>query len=167
MVRNRTSVASRAPRGLVMTDVEGPADAGVADLPGELDLPLEALDHPGLGRDVGPDGLEGDPVAQLEVLRLVDLPHAALGQEPHDAVPARHDVLRGEQRRCSGPGRAGPFGGGQGRQVVRRDRARGREAVAGALLGDALVWRGLPGSVGLRVGSSIRGAAFQRRMRRW
>ena len=49
-----------------------------------------------VGGDLGPDGLERHPLAQLEVLRLVDLAHAAARDEAHDAVAVGEHVAVGQ-----------------------------------------------------------------------
>ena len=79
-------------------EIEGAADVRVGDLPGELDLPLEALEHPRLVGDGGTDGLQGHRFSQVQVLGLVHLAHAAAPQQADDAVAAGDEVVREEQR---------------------------------------------------------------------
>src|SRR5215218_929785 len=74
--------------------VEDPADVRVGDLARELDLAPEAFDRQVIAGDVPSNGLERDSLAQLLVLDLVDLAHAAAGQEAYDAVALR-DLLAG------------------------------------------------------------------------
>ena len=59
-------------------------------------------------RDVRQDGLERDPLVQLEILRLVELAHATLRQEPHDAESEGDDVTGPEH---GGPGGRGSIAG--------------------------------------------------------
>jgi len=63
----------------------------------ELNLAPEPFDRQVVAGDVPAHGLERDPLAQLLVLDLVDLAHAAAGQEAHDAV-ALGDFLPWSER---------------------------------------------------------------------
>jgi hypothetical protein len=59
---------------VLFTQIVGPADAFMGDLPGCLDLVPEALDRSLFGRDLGPDELEGDLLANLLIEGPVDRP---------------------------------------------------------------------------------------------
>jgi hypothetical protein len=84
----------------------------VADLARQLDLPLEARDHAGIGRYLGQQRLQRYALVQLRVLGLIDLAHAAAAQWTQDAVAAGsyfaglegRGALRG--RRVQKPSRA-------------------------------------------------------------
>ena len=89
---------ARRPRA-VEAEVEDAADVRVRDLAGELDLAHEAVDGLRVLRDLGPDGLERHPLAQAQVLRLVDRSHRALGDEPQDAVALGQHVAGRERQR--------------------------------------------------------------------
>ena len=87
-------------RSLVKAEVEDPADVRVRHLPGEEDLAAEALAGLLLAR--GAQRSEGDDGAELEVLGLVDVAHAAAPEGATDAVAARED-RPGSQRTGSVP----------------------------------------------------------------
>jgi len=77
----------------VLAEVVQAADVGVRDLPRDEDLPLQAGDHLGVGRDLRGDRLEGHVHLEREVLGFVDLAHASAREEPHDAVAIREEDL--------------------------------------------------------------------------
>ncbi len=87
-----------AGREVVEADVEDAADVGVGDPARQVDLTLEALDRAGLAGVLRVDGLESQPLAQLEVLGLVDLAHAAAGDEADDPVAPADELARRENR---------------------------------------------------------------------
>src|SRR5262249_50950908 len=74
-------------------DVEHAADRAMRDPPRELDLALEALEGAGPRGDLRPDRLQREPDAQLLVLDLVDLAHAAAAQHADDAVALPDHVV--------------------------------------------------------------------------
>ncbi len=61
-----------------LADVVHPADVPVGDLAGQLDLVAEALDDLEVGGDLRLEELEGDDLADLAVVGLVDGAHTAL-----------------------------------------------------------------------------------------
>ena len=65
-------------RNPFLAEIVHPADVAVGDLPGQLDLVAEALDDVRVRGDLGFQQLEGDDLADLGVIGLVDGPHAAL-----------------------------------------------------------------------------------------
>jgi hypothetical protein len=90
-------------------EVVKPADVPVRDLPGELELVLEALDRLFVEPDLGFDELEGDDLLDLLVVDLVDLAHAAPPELLDNLVAAGEDrapaqVLEGSDHR---PGEGG------------------------------------------------------------
>jgi hypothetical protein len=62
--------------------------------PGELDFTPEPLVHPLVRCDFLTDGLERDPLVQLEILGLVQLAHAAARDEPQDAEAIAKQIAR-------------------------------------------------------------------------
>ena len=94
--RQQHDVLSRVVRpcwsGSVSEDVVDATDVRMGNLPGEVHLTLEQRDRTLVGGDMRQDGLEGNPFAQFEIFRLVQLAHAALGQVPHDAEARGDDV---------------------------------------------------------------------------
>ena len=75
---------------VVGPDVGHVDDVRMADAGGEPGLAHEAsarLRHGGQG---GAHRLDGDALADLQVERLVDGPHAALAHQPHDLVLPQH-----------------------------------------------------------------------------
>ena len=106
---------------LVVEHVEGAADVGVGDAAGEVDLAEEALHRPGVVRDVGADRLEGHALAQDLVLGLVDLAHAAAGDEAEDPEASGEDVaLREPWSSRHLLSRARRLAGGMGSVIGRR-----------------------------------------------
>ncbi len=104
---------------LVVEHVEGAADVGVRDAAREVDFAEEAFHRPRVVRDVGADGLQGHALAQDLVLRLVDLTHAAAGDEADDAEAPGQDLALGEPRRSPHLlARSGRFGR-DGRRINR------------------------------------------------
>src|SRR5262249_46316417 len=89
----------------VMAHVEDAAYVRVRDLPCQVDLALEALGGLLVESDLGADRLQGHAPAQLDVLGLVHLAHAAAGHEAQDLV-AVGDQLAGAEHRTAGPRRA-------------------------------------------------------------
>ena len=91
-----------------LVDVVDAADVRVRDLPREADLGVEAREEPGVGGDRLREELQGDGLAELQVVGAVDLAHPAAAEEADDPVaPADHRSRR------------------EGAEV---DRVRGREA---------------------------------------
>jgi len=84
-------------RGLI--DVEHADDVGMGDHAGRPSLPDEALDQSRLVLQLGEQGRDRHAAPELQMLGLVDRPHTALGEQPHDAVAlpearARCEVTR-------------------------------------------------------------------------
>src|SRR5262249_40404323 len=67
----------------------------------QLDLAFEALGRVADPSQLGPYGLEGHPLVQLEVFGLVDLAHAAARQERDHPVAPAHLIARLHQRRTA------------------------------------------------------------------
>jgi hypothetical protein len=70
----------------VEAHVEEAADVGVRHLACERDLPLELLQGPWFLGELSPEDLERHALAQLEILRLIDLAHATATEQASDAV---------------------------------------------------------------------------------
>src|SRR6185436_21067924 len=120
------------------------ADVAVGDLAGEVDLALEPLQCRLVGGDVGADGFQRHVVAERGVEGVVDLAHAALGEEALDAVAAGHQ-LAGEEggaeplRLLATAGNGVSRSGGRGRWMRRtRDGSLRRRRRGGELVLDAL-----------------------------
>jgi hypothetical protein len=113
----------RTNRRGVEPELEDPAHVRMGDAPRELDLALEALQRGRVAGGDGPDRLERDALGELEVFDLVDLTHAALGQEPHHVVALGQDEAGAEAVRAGGEGRVEPIGSGR---VVQRSAPRAR-----------------------------------------
>ena len=96
--RSRVSVAE---------DVVDAADVRVRHLSRQVHLALEPHDRALVVGDVRQDGLERDPLVQLEILGLVELAHAAFREVADDAEAEGDDV-------------AGPKDGGPRRPGVDR-----------------------------------------------
>ena len=90
---------------LDLADVVDAADVGVGDAAREAHLGVEALEPGRLGRELRRQELQGDGLAELEVVGAVDLAHAAAADEADDAVALAEDragreaaaVERGEE----------------------------------------------------------------------
>jgi hypothetical protein len=74
------------------------ADVAVAHLPREHDLLAEAALHLGVGRDLGPEDLDGDDLLELAVPGLVDHSHPALAEGGQDLETAGDDGSAEEHR---------------------------------------------------------------------
>ena len=72
------------------------ADVLVADAAGEADLGAHAVGEGRVCGDAGGEELDGDGLAQLEVVGAVDLAHSAAAEEGDDAVALGDGVARGE-----------------------------------------------------------------------
>ena len=127
-----------------LVDVVDAADVRVGDLPGEADLGVEPGEEPRVGRDRFRKELQGDGLAELQVVGAVDLAHPAPAEEADDPVaPAYHrprregaEVDRVRGRKPSDGRRRSRRGGGRaelGREPRRRPevRAAGRAEAAG------------------------------------
>ncbi len=149
-------LAGAGSRRPVIGDVEDAADVGVGDLARQLDLAPEAFDRQTVGGDLGAHRLERDALAQLEVLDLVDLAHAALRQEASHPVAAGDDLAGGEDLWRPAAGRhGGQLGDVGGAGVAGRRRHGGPDGSAhhrrrwrGACRGCAGIacWQGAAGS---------------------
>ena len=84
---------------LVLADVVDADDAAMRDLPGEHELAAEALDDGRVGREVGPQDLQGDRNAELLVERPVHHPHPAQTHQPVQTVASRDQRPRSETPR--------------------------------------------------------------------
>ena len=78
------------------------ADVGMSDLARDADFLAEAFKAAGVIADGGGEELEGDGLAEFEIIGAVDLAHAALAEHGDDAVA----ILQ----HCSGL-KAGGIGG--------------------------------------------------------
>lgn len=122
----------RRPIGLgVVADVEDPADVRVGDLARQVDLALEAVDRPLLGGDRRVHRLERDPLAQVAVLRLVDLAHAAAREEADDPVAAGEDGAGLEDGGRRGAAEAAEAAGHRREAASRAARRSARDRRAG------------------------------------
>jgi hypothetical protein len=124
-------------------DVVGAADVRVRDAAGDTDFLAKAVELGAARVDAGREEFERDGLVELEVVRAVDLAHAALAQEADDAV-ARAEASAGSKRPVPGRrvgvghgrcGRGRADGGGDRR--VRRSAAARAEAAAGREVGVA------------------------------
>ena len=106
-----------------LADVVDAADVGMGDLAGDADLAEEPLEASGVVLEVGRQELEGDGLAELQVVRAVDLAHAPLAALLDDPV-AIPDDLAGREAAVIG-GRAGCHAGGGGGRASRGTRAGG------------------------------------------
>ncbi len=113
---------------LVLADVVDPDDAAMRDLAGENELAAEALDDGWVGREVGPQDLQGDRNAELLVERPVDHPHPAEAHQPVQPVAARDQRPRSETPRDVDV-RLRRVGGGGGRPgaITRAGGTLGRQ----------------------------------------
>ena len=101
MVRKIDS--GRAPLRPVVGHVEDAADVGMGHLARELDLPPEPLDRRLVVGHLGADRLQGHALPELQVLHLVDLAHAAAGDEAHDPVAPAPRACRARTRALLAP----------------------------------------------------------------
>ena len=80
----------------VLGDVVDAADVRVADPPGGRHLLAEPGEPVGVGGEVWREELEGDRLAEGQVVGPVHLPHPASAEGGDDPVPAGEDRARGE-----------------------------------------------------------------------
>ena len=80
----------------MVPEVEDPAHVRVRDLARQLNLVPEAADRNGVCGNLGANGLQGYADFQVEILRLVNFPHATLTDEADDSKTVRNDVMRGK-----------------------------------------------------------------------
>ncbi len=115
----------------VPEDIVDTTDVRVRHLSRQVHLALEQQDRTLVSRDVRQDGLERDPLAQFEILRLVELAHAAFRKVADDAEAERDDVASSKHRgpRCPSLNHS-----------ERRSR-RHRAGPSGAAGGTAWSWR--------------------------
>ena len=104
IARNTTSspVCRARGGGLVAEDIVDAADVRVCHLSRQVHLALEPHDRALVVGDVRQDGLERDPLAQFEILRLVELAHAAFRKVADDAEAEGDDLASPKH---GGPGR--------------------------------------------------------------
>jgi hypothetical protein len=81
----------------VLEEIEDAADIRVRDSAGQLDFAAEALICSLIHRDFGSNGLQRDAIAERQILGFVELPHAAAGNEAHDAEPVAEQITRPER----------------------------------------------------------------------
>ncbi len=114
--------------GLVLDlhDVVEAAHARMGHLAAESDLAVEPLED--FGRQRAPDELQGDGLAELEVVRAVHLAHAAPAQPRHHAVARGQDRARSE----AAFGRRGRRPAGRGLRVLRAQRPVGERRIRAA-----------------------------------
>ena len=98
------------PRRLVAEEIEDPADVRMGDLPRQERLALEARNRAGILRDLRANRLQRHVLVQLAVLGLVELAHAAAGDEADDAEAVGDDLAVSE---CYGRGREHDAGMGR------------------------------------------------------
>ena len=117
--RNTTSSAGlSARRGIsVAEDIVDATDVRVRHLSRQVHLALEHHDRALVIGDVRQDGLERDALAQFEILRLVELAHAAFRQVADDAEAEGDDVTGSKH---GGPGCPSLDQPGRGRVVIVR-----------------------------------------------
>ena len=90
---------------LGLDDVIDPADVRMADLASDPHF-VEKAPQPGFVVDPLGEELEGDTLAELEVVGTVDLAHSAAAQHVHDAITAaqnragREPLASGRRRSC-------------------------------------------------------------------
>ena len=82
-------------------------DVGMRHLPRQMHFPLEQQDRAFVIGDGRQDGLQRDVFVQLQILRLVELAHAASRQVADDAKARGDDIARAKD----GLNRAVPIGG--------------------------------------------------------
>ena len=81
---------------LDLADVVDAADVRMRDLARDPDLGVESGEPIGLVRHRVGQELERDGLAELEVVRAVDLAHAAAPEQSSDAVSIDQERARGE-----------------------------------------------------------------------
>jgi hypothetical protein len=77
---------------LASADVGDPAHVPAREARGGARLAFEARDGLRVSDDLGPEDLDGAAVAQAQVPRLVDDPHAALAERPDEGVFPRQGL---------------------------------------------------------------------------
>jgi hypothetical protein len=85
------------------------ADIGVADLPGDSHLPLEAIGKLGEQGELGFDELQGNDLSQLLIDRLEDVGHTALADLLDDGEAAGKHGARGKVGRGGRGGTGSSF----------------------------------------------------------
>ncbi|HEV2764706.1 MAG TPA: hypothetical protein VGV38_17130, partial [Pyrinomonadaceae bacterium] len=113
---------------LGLADVVDAADVSVRHLPREAHLLVEARERRAVARDALGQELQRDRLLELQVVRAVDLAHAAATQEADDAVAPGEHRPRDEARVVNRGGRGGGVQGVQGRAAA---AARVRAAFGG------------------------------------
>jgi hypothetical protein len=86
----------------VLEQIEGATDVGMGDLARELNFAPEPLPGAFVGSDLRTNGLQRDRLAEDEILRFVQLAHAAAGDESNDAEPVAQQIPRPKQRHRGG-----------------------------------------------------------------
>jgi len=84
----------------LFAQVKHPADIGVANFAGDLDLIPEALDGPLLDRDLGPNQLEGHFLIDLLIEGTKNPTHAPAAELFDDFIPAGKQRPTGQFIRC-------------------------------------------------------------------
>ena len=92
--------------GPMPEDIVDAADVRVRHLSRQVHLALEPDDRALVGRNVRQDGFERDPLAQLEILGLVELAHPAFRQEADDAETEGDDLASPKDGLTGRPGLA-------------------------------------------------------------
>ncbi len=103
---------------LGLADVVGPTDVGVGDLTGNTHLVMKPAQPHGVVGGTLRQKLEGDRLAQLQVVGTVHLAHAAAAETAHDAISLGE---QGAGREAAVVDRAGVAGVGE-RRTHRGDR---------------------------------------------
>ena len=121
--REQHDLADSPSRVSVPEDIVDTTDVRVRHLSRQVHLALEQHDRALVRGDVRQDGLERDPLAQFEILRLVELAHATFRQVADDAEAEGDDVARAKH---GGPRRPRLNHWGAGCVVIERALRRGR-----------------------------------------
>ncbi len=78
-----------------LADVVDAADVGVRHLSGVPHFRMEALEESGVLLQLPGEELERHRLAELQVVRAIDLAHAAPPEQTRDAVAVGQDLARG------------------------------------------------------------------------
>ena len=81
----------------MFTDIINPTNIWVGDLARQTDLPSKALEVRHVTRHLGLQHLEGQGIPEIDVLGLVDQPHAAPRDESRDAVAPSDQFSLGKE----------------------------------------------------------------------
>jgi len=76
----------------MLEQVENPADVRVRDLSSKLNFASESLVDPFVRRDLGANRLQCDLFLEFQIFRLVQLTHAASGNEADNTKSTRDEI---------------------------------------------------------------------------